>query len=184
MPFTVNPNTSMRFILIVIGCLIALGAVAQVTEKQRYIKLTYVTEQVYSEEAVQTIESMSRVPAKASVSYKAGQSILLQPGFNADKGASFLAHIADVSDVKLQLAAFPNPFDQMTTIRFDLPETGTINLYIVDAQGKIIERLLENSQHTAGRHEFEWKASTLPTGVYTPILQTSKDRISSRLIKK
>lgn len=174
----------MRFILAVIGCLIAVSAVAQQTEKQRYIKLMYVPEQVYAEQAVQTIESISRVLARASVSYKAGHSIVMHPGFQADKGSSFLAYVAAVSDVQLQLTAFPSPFDQITTIRFNLPESGKVDLYVVDSQGKVVERLLEGSMKTAGQHEFKWKAESLPNGVYIPILQNGNQKTSLRVVKK
>lgn len=181
---TANTNTDMRFLFLVLGCLAGTSAMAQGTEKYRSIGLTYSPEKVYAEEAIQTIVSTSRVSERAIVTYKAGQSIMLRPGFNTDRGASFLAHIATVSDVKLRLAAYPNPFEQTTTIQFDLPKAGRINLYVVDLQGKVVGRLLENSQQAAGRHEFEWKPEALPSGMYTPILQTDQERTSSRIIKK
>lgn len=174
----------MRILLSIIGCMLAIGAAAQEVEQQRYIKLTYVPDKSYVEQAVRTIEAVSVIPSKTTVEYRAGQSVVLQPGFEVKTGAAFTAHIKPVSDASLRLAAFPNPFEQTTTFQYDLPEAGTVNLYVVDAQGHVVGKLLENSYQSAGRHEIEWGPAALASGVYMPVLQTKNQRISSRVVKK
>lgn len=177
-------ETNMRILFSIIGCLLAVGATAQEVSQQRFIKLTYVPNRAYVEQATETIEAVSAVPSETTVEYRAGRSILLHPGFIASQGAIFTAHIRPVTETKLHLTAFPNPFDRGTTIDFSLPEAGTVNLTIVDATGRVVGQLLENSQQTAGRHQIEWGAEALPPGVYIPILNINQQQVSNRLIKK
>jgi hypothetical protein len=174
----------MRSIISIIGCLLVISATAQSVEKQQYIKLTYTPNRAYVEQAVERIEAVNTILPQTTVEYRAGQAVELLPGFQADKGSIFAAHIKSVAETDIQLSAFPNPFDKSTTIDFELPEAGSVNLFVVDAKGQIVERLLENSQQSAGRHQLEWKADAFSSGVYIPVLKTGKQQVSSRIIKK
>ena len=49
----------------------------------------------------------------------------------------------------------PNPFNPMTTIRFDLPADGEVRLGIFDAGGHLVRSLVDGSL-TAGRHQASW----------------------------
>ncbi|MCS6820710.1 MAG: T9SS type A sorting domain-containing protein [Microscillaceae bacterium] len=54
---------------------------------------------------------------------------------------------------------FPNPFDQATTIRYELPEPKKVLLQIIDTQGKTVATLVNTTQ-PAGKHEFVWQGET------------------------
>ena len=65
---------------------------------------------------------------------------------------------------------FPNPFNPSTTIKFDLPKTTEIDLYIYNAMGQRIRTLLKGSLN-AGQHQVEWDGKNddghgVPSGIY------------------
>ena len=60
---------------------------------------------------------------------------------------------------------FPNPFNPVTTIRFELPKPANVILKIFDVRGRLIEKLLEQ-RLSAGLHEVNWQAARYSSGVY------------------
>lgn len=70
-------------------------------------------------------------------------------------------------------SAFPNPFNPETTIAFDLPTTGNVELFIFNLNGQEVARLIDGWQQ-AGTHEIKWNASDMPSGIYFARI-TAKD---------
>ncbi|MCF7840896.1 MAG: T9SS type A sorting domain-containing protein, partial [Candidatus Marinimicrobia bacterium] len=67
-------------------------------------------------------------------------------------------------------AAFPNPFNPATNIRFALPETGLARLVIYDARGQVVKTLLDR-EFSAGVHQIRWNGRNdagvlVSTGIY------------------
>lgn len=184
MLYSAQTGNNMRYIFSILGFFVTIAVFGQDANRQRYIKIVYEPNHAYVEKAIERIEAVSTVLARTTVEYRAGQSVELLPGFQAKQGAVFTAHIRKGAENDLQLSAFPNPFEQSTTIDFVLPETGRVNLYVVDVKGQIVERLLENSQQEAGKHTIEWKADHHSPGTYIPVLSTDRQQISNRIIKK
>jgi hypothetical protein len=65
---------------------------------------------------------------------------------------------------------YPNPFNPQTTIRYGIPEDGTVSLTIYNLEGKLIKRL-ENRYKAAGYHQILWDGTndsgkSISTGVY------------------
>ena len=65
---------------------------------------------------------------------------------------------------------YPNPFNPVTTLRYDLPEDALVNITIYDIMGRIVRTLI-NSQQNAGFKSIQWNAtndagSTLSAGLY------------------
>jgi len=54
--------------------------------------------------------------------------------------------------------AYPNPFNPVTTIRYDLPEDGLVNITIYDLMGRSIKSLV-NSNQSAGYRSIHWNAT-------------------------
>ena len=52
----------------------------------------------------------------------------------------------------------PNPFNPVTTIRYDLPEDGLVNITIYDMMGRQISTLV-SGQQTAGYNKVQWNAT-------------------------
>jgi parallel beta-helix repeat protein len=63
------------------------------------------------------------------------------------------------------LPLYPNPFNPVTTVRFQLPEKGLVSLQVFDIQGCLVTELL-NKIKTAGEYAFSWDAGQLSSGVY------------------
>lgn len=68
------------------------------------------------------------------------------------------------SEFKLQ-GASPNPFNPTTTIRFQMPQAGLVNLKVYDMAGRLVATLV-NGMREAGGHEVTFDGSNLSSGVY------------------
>ncbi len=68
---------------------------------------------------------------------------------------------------------YPNPFNPITKIKFDLPKSSAVKLEIYDLLGREIETLL-NEQLNIGTYEVEWNATNYPSGVYFYRLEEEK----------
>ena len=62
-------------------------------------------------------------------------------------------------------AAYPNPFNPVTTLRFALPEDIKVILEIYDINGRTISKLIDNNME-AGYHSIIWNAENHSSGVY------------------
>jgi hypothetical protein len=60
---------------------------------------------------------------------------------------------------------YPNPFNPSTKISYELRVAGYIVLRVFDALGKEVVTLVNEVKNT-GRHEVEFNAGNLPSGVY------------------
>ncbi len=182
-----------RIYTLIAGCLLTTTvALAQAPQTLR-IQISYQGAGQHLEQAVETIEAVNVVHASATVDYQAGRSVTLLPGFEARNGSTFAAFIKPVSNAPssvagsefpLRLSAYPNPFERTTTIEYDLPAGGSVNLWIIDAQGKIVGQLVQDEVQEAGRHRLEWTPESVGPGVYMPVIESNQKRAASRLVKK
>ena len=62
-------------------------------------------------------------------------------------------------------SVYPNPFNPVTTISFDLPEEGNVSLTIYDIQGREVVKLVDGYL-SLGQHEVIWDAEAFPSGIY------------------
>ena len=60
---------------------------------------------------------------------------------------------------------FPNPFNPVTNIKFDLSKNGFVTLKVFNILGKEMTTLV-NEKLSAGSYETEWDGSNYPSGVY------------------
>ena len=65
----------------------------------------------------------------------------------------------------LDLQALPNPFSDELTVAFDLPETASTRLVLMDLTGKFVF-LEKEARYEAGRQRFVWNTEDLPAGAY------------------
>ncbi|MFH1009724.1 MAG: T9SS type A sorting domain-containing protein [bacterium] len=62
-------------------------------------------------------------------------------------------------------SAYPNPFNPVTTIRYDVKESGLVSLKIFDLLGREVSTLVYGTV-AAGSYSIDWHAGDLPSGVY------------------
>ena len=73
---------------------------------------------------------------------------------------------------------FPNPFNPSTTLRYELPEDGLVNVTIYDMMGRQVSTLLSSHQ-TAGYKSIQWNATNdfgkpVSAGVYLYQIQAGE----------
>ena len=74
--------------------------------------------------------------------------------------------------------AYPNPFNPVTTLRYDLPEDALINITIYDMMGREVSTLV-SSQQAAGYKSIQWNATNdfgkpVSAGVYLYQIQAGE----------
>lgn len=68
------------------------------------------------------------------------------------------------SEFKLA-SAYPNPFNPVTQIGYDVPVTSSVTLVVYDALGREVQRLVDGTVN-AGSHNAFFDAGNQPSGVY------------------
>jgi endo-1,4-beta-xylanase len=68
---------------------------------------------------------------------------------------------------------YPNPFNPYTMINYQLPMISNVELSVYNLLGKKMATLVSEKQQ-AGRHQVEFDANNLPSGVYLYRLQAGK----------
>ncbi len=66
---------------------------------------------------------------------------------------------------------YPNPFNPSTTISYELPGAGAVDLKIYDVAGRLVKSLMDREHIKAGRHEVTWNGRdesgrSVSTGIY------------------
>ena len=69
------------------------------------------------------------------------------------------------------LQNFPNPFNPITTIKYQIPISGLITLKVYNVLGNEIASLV-NEEKPVGSYNVEFDATNYPSGIYFYILQT------------
>ena len=67
---------------------------------------------------------------------------------------------------------YPNPFNPETKIGYRLQESGTVKVAVYDLLGREIAVLIDGEM-SAGVHEIDWNAGSMPSGVYVYRLETT-----------
>ncbi|MCF7794630.1 MAG: T9SS type A sorting domain-containing protein [Candidatus Cloacimonetes bacterium] len=94
--------------------------------------------------------------------YNVGESDIITIQFEPTKAEDI------IPTQELQLTNYPNPFNPVTTIKFDIKEneTGTLTIYNIKGQ-TLFKKKYENGYHT-----FNWEADDYASGIYFYKLRT------------
>ena len=84
------------------------------------------------------------------------------------------------------VAAYPNPFNPATMIRFTLPAAGQVDLNVYDVSGRFVANLV-HGQRDAGANSVEWRATTssgeaLASGAYIARIQSGSYAATVKLL--
>lgn len=155
------------------------------------------------------IESSGIIPTGNTVTFKAGESILLKPNFYAQSGSAFLAQIENCDLTGSPIAknrfatptlidgskenkkkslrptsfkVFPNPMSNQAQIQFQLPQEAVVSILLYDQTGKMVKELLGSQKCLAGHYSLVVENENLPDGLYHLILQTPRERITKKVM--
>jgi len=67
---------------------------------------------------------------------------------------------------EMLLATYPNPFNASTTIRYNLPNAGWTRMDVMDLNGRLVKRLVDERTQQAGSYAINWDAGEIGAGVY------------------
>lgn len=95
--------------------------------------------------------------------------------------ASQGADLAALPEETALIGVYPNPFNPVTAISYNLAETAPVKLCIFNVTGEIVATLVDGQQQ-AGGYSLSWNAAHLPTGVYFCQLQAGDYRTTQRLV--
>ena len=75
--------------------------------------------------------------------------------------------------------AYPNPFNSSTTIRYDIPKSSFVNIFVIDLLGRKVKNLVADGNVGVGSYQIKWRGfddqgNLLPSGIYL-IQFVSKD---------
>jgi hypothetical protein len=85
--------------------------------------------------------------------------------YAAGSGDLTLNYSAPIPEVVTLSPAYPNPFNDYTTIQFGLPEDSRVRVTIYDLLGKQVS-ILTSSSYQAGWHSIAWNPRLLANGKY------------------
>ena len=82
--------------------------------------------------------------------------------------------------------AYPNPFNPVTTLRYDLPEPSNVNIIIYDMLGRQVKTLINQNQD-AGHKSIRWNATNdygkpVSAGVYLYRIQAGQFRQTKKMV--
>jgi hypothetical protein len=108
---------------------------------------------------------------------------LTEPGVREGPTASAVSQTPRAFELH---PSFPNPFDSMTTIRFDVPVATRVNVRVYDLAGRLV-RVLEDADRDPGRYTVRWDARNesgrpVAAGVYFYSLEAGDFRESKRVM--
>lgn len=81
----------------------------------------------------------------------------------------------------LTLAAFPNPFNSATRVRFAVPRASAVRLALYDILGREVQ-ILTNLDYVAGEHEVLLDGGMLPAGLYVLRLECAGTATSTKVL--
>jgi len=81
----------------------------------------------------------------------------------------------------------PNPFTNMTTLRYDISQPSAVELHIYDLSGRMIRRM-SAGDIPAGSHSLAWdgrdaSGKSCSAGIYTAIMTAGSERATLKMIK-
>ena len=79
---------------------------------------------------------------------------------------------------------FPNPFNPITQIQYELTQFGLISIKIYDIQGRVVDQLM-NEYQSPGHYSLNWNAVNHASGMYIVemVMQLESNEISRDLQK-
>jgi len=76
---------------------------------------------------------------------------------------------------------YPNPFNPVLNIDFDINQAGLVEVKISDITGSMVKTVYEGFEG-AGKHQINWNSENLPSGVYFVSLQAGGNSLTKKVV--
>ena len=92
-----------------------------------------------------------------------------------------------VPDVYALKQNFPNPFNPVTQIRYQLPEESVVTIQIYDIMGRVVRSLVSNEKELTGYHQVMWDGTNnygdgVSAGMYLYVIQAGRFRDTRKMV--
>ena len=81
---------------------------------------------------------------------------------------------------EMNLAAYPNPSDGSSTIKYSVDAPSQVKVVVYDMQGKLI-KVLADKKHDVGVYSLQWNNSGLAKGTY--VVTALKNGVTKQVVK-
>jgi photosystem II stability/assembly factor-like uncharacterized protein len=95
--------------------------------------------------------------------------------------SSAISQAPTAAAATLELGAYPNPFNAVTQIHYDLDRTGAVRLTIVNLLGQQVATLVDD-RRDAGSYTASWNAADVPSGMYFAVLKAGPAQRIHKLV--
>lgn len=90
--------------------------------------------------------------------------------------------VSDITEGKtIKLSSFPNPFNPVTEISFELLQNEKAELMVFDLKGRLAEEVY-SGELEKGTHSFSFDGSRLSSGIYYSVLKYGDNVLTNKLI--
>ena len=76
---------------------------------------------------------------------------------------------------------YPNPFNPVLNIDFEINQAGLVKVEISDITGAIVN-IVYDGYMTMGKHQKSWNSENLPSGLYFVSLQAGGNSLTSKVV--
>jgi len=76
---------------------------------------------------------------------------------------------------------YPNPFNPVLQINYDIPQAGVIQVEILDISGSHIETL-HSGFLQSGSQKISWNAESMPSGMYLVSLKSGDKSLTEKVV--
>jgi hypothetical protein len=92
-----------------------------------------------------------------------------------------------VPDVYALKQNFPNPFNPVTQIRYQLPEESVVTIQIYDLMGRVVRTLVNKETQITGYRQVTWDALSdlgqpVSAGMYLYVIQAGQFRDTRKMV--
>ena len=83
--------------------------------------------------------------------------------------------------------AYPNPFNPITSIQYELPKDEIVHLAIYDVMGRKVRTLVSSQRQRSGYHRTTWNATndlgqSVSAGMYIYTIQAGEFRQTKKMV--
>ncbi|MBC8214314.1 MAG: T9SS type A sorting domain-containing protein [Candidatus Marinimicrobia bacterium] len=97
-----------------------------------------------------------------------------------DEGQAGIGENLVIDDFALY-PAYPNPFNPVTTISFNLETASSVSVTVYNVTGQLVDTIVSENMN-AGYQAFNWNANNHPSGLYIVNVNTNDETLSQKVL--